>query len=63
MRLIVARASAFADQQAKAPEDHSWAYPGAAMMDRAGEPASSPQPQTTAPSGQDKPQPAAPPQH
>lgn len=85
MRLIVARADAFADQKARAPEDHSWAYPGAAMMERAGEPAAPPlpehspspapargteerpQPRTTAPSEQDKPQdkpqPAAPPQH
>ena len=29
MKLIVSRADAFADQQAKAPEDHSWAHPGA----------------------------------
>jgi len=81
MRLIVARADAFADQKAKAPEDHSWAFPGAAMMERAGEPPAPalpehspspvpargteerPQPHTTAPSEQDKPQPAAPPQH
>ncbi|MEO5822866.1 MAG: hypothetical protein ABIT71_20355 [Vicinamibacteraceae bacterium] len=34
MRLIVTRADAFADQRAKAPADHSWAFPGAAMMDR-----------------------------
>ena len=34
MRLIVARADAFADQHAKAPADHSWAFPGAARMDR-----------------------------
>jgi hypothetical protein len=47
MRLIVTRADAFADQKAKAPEDHSWAYPGAALMDRAGEPV--PLPHTTAP--------------
>ena len=33
MRLIVSRADAFADQHAKAPEDHSWAFPGAAHMD------------------------------
>jgi hypothetical protein len=32
MRLIVARADAFADQKAKTPEEHSWAYPGAANM-------------------------------
>jgi len=85
MHLIVARADAFADPKAKAPEDHSWAFPGAAMMDRAGEPpapplpghspspvpahgtAELPQPHTTAPSEQDKPQeraqPPAPPQH
>ncbi len=35
MRLIVSRADAFADQHAKAPEDHSWAFPGAARMDTA----------------------------
>ena len=85
MHLIVARADAFADQKAKAPEDHSWAFPGAAMMDRAGEPPAPPlpghspspvpahgteelpQPHTTAPSEQDKPQeraqPPAPPRH
>ncbi len=28
MKLIVSRADAFADQHAKAPEVHSWAYPG-----------------------------------
>ena len=39
MRLIVARADTFADQKAKAPEDHSWAFPGAAMMDAATAPA------------------------
>jgi hypothetical protein len=44
MRLIVSRADAFADQQAKAPADHSWAHPGAAMMERAGEPAAPPLP-------------------
>jgi hypothetical protein len=81
MRLIVSRADAFADQQAKAPEDHSWAFPGAAHMERAAEPpapslpehspspvpahgtAERPQPHTTAPSEQDKPQTPAPPQH
>ena len=36
MRLIVSRADAFADQHAKAPEDHSWAFPGAAHMAPAG---------------------------
>jgi hypothetical protein len=36
MHLIVARADAFADQQAKAPEAHSWAFPGAARTDLAG---------------------------
>jgi hypothetical protein len=79
MRLIVTRADAFADQKARAPEDHSWSYPGAAMMDRAGEPAAPPlpehspspvpargteerpQPGTTAPSEQDKPQAPTPP--
>jgi hypothetical protein len=85
MRLIVSRADAFADQQAPAPVDHSWAYPGAARLDRANEPPAPPlpehspspvpsrggpegtqerpQPNTTAPSEQDKPQPPAPPQH
>ena len=33
IRLIVDRADAFADQTAKAPEDHSWAFPGAARTD------------------------------
>jgi hypothetical protein len=32
MQLIVTRADTFADQHAKAPEDHSWAFPGAAQM-------------------------------
>ena len=36
MRLIVERADTFADQKAKAPEDHSWAFPGAARTDLAG---------------------------
>jgi hypothetical protein len=36
MRLIVDRADAFADQKAKAPETHSWAFPGAARSDLAG---------------------------
>ena len=36
MRLIVTRADAFADQKAKAPETHSWAFPGAARSDLAG---------------------------
>jgi len=44
MRLIVTRADAFADQHAKAPAEHSWAFPGAAMMDRAGEPPAPPLP-------------------
>jgi hypothetical protein len=74
MQLIVQRADSFADQQAKTPPDHSWAFPGAAMTERAGEPAApslpehspspvpargteeKPQPHTTAPSEQDKPQ-------
>lgn len=42
MRLIVSRADAFADQQAKAPEDHSWAHPGA-------QPAPIPAPTTATP--------------
>jgi hypothetical protein len=78
MQLIVARADAFADQRAKTPPDHSWAFPGAAMTERASEPPAPalpehspspvpsrgteerPQPHSTAPSEQDKPQP---PQH
>jgi hypothetical protein len=39
MRLIVSRADSFADQHAKTPEDHSWAFPGAAHMDTATPPA------------------------
>jgi hypothetical protein len=35
MQLIVSRADAFADLHAKVPEDHSWAFPGAAHMDTA----------------------------
>jgi hypothetical protein len=43
MQLIVSRADAFADQHAKAPEDHSWAFPGAARMETAGQaPAAAP---------------------
>ena len=68
MRLIVSRADAFADQKAKAPEDHSWAYPGAAMMDGAGAPAVAPLPEhasSPAPAHgtEAQPHPAAPPQH
>ncbi len=86
MRLIVSRAATFADQQAKTPEVHSWAFPGAAMMERVNEPPAPPlpehspspvpsraspqgtqerpQPNSTAPSEQDKPQaPPAPPKH
>jgi hypothetical protein len=44
MKLIVSRADAYADPHAKAPEDHSWAHPGAAQMDRAAEPAAPPLP-------------------
>ena len=63
MRLIVTRADAFADQKAKAPEAHSWAFPGAAMMDTAAPPAAPALPHTPAPSGHDTPQPVAPPKH
>lgn len=74
MRLIVQRADAFADQQAKVPEVHSWNEPGAAQLERVGGAAApsmpahspspaltpgteqKPQPRTTAPSEQDKPQ-------
>jgi hypothetical protein len=42
MQLIVHRADAFADQQAKAPEDHSWSFPGAARTDLADAPAAAP---------------------
>ena len=51
MRLIVTRADAFADQKAKVPEDHSWAFPGAAMMDGAGAPAVAPLPEHTSGAG------------
>jgi hypothetical protein len=79
MQLIVQRAATFADQQAKPPADHSWAFPGAALTEAAAAPAAPalpehspsavpahgtaerPQPHTTAPSEQDKPQ--APPKH
>lgn len=37
MRLIVERADAFGDPNAKVPPDHSWASPGAALMDRPAE--------------------------
>jgi hypothetical protein len=62
MRLIVARADTFADQKAKAPEDHSWAEPGAALMDPAGAPATPPV-SAHAPAEPDKPQAPAAPQH
>jgi hypothetical protein len=42
MRLIVTRADAFADQHAKAPEDHSWAFPGAALTEPAAPAAAAP---------------------
>jgi hypothetical protein len=42
MQLIVRRADAFADQQAKAPVEHSWAFPGAARTDLADAPAAAP---------------------
>ena len=42
MRLIVSRADTFADQQAKAPEDHSWSFPGAARTDLTDAPAAAP---------------------
>ena len=45
MHLIVSRADAFADQQAKVPADHSWSEPGAAQMDRAAAPAAPPLPE------------------
>jgi hypothetical protein len=80
MQLIVNRADAFADQQARPPADHSWSEPGAAQLERLSQPAAPPlphgspspagapgqeqrpQPGSTAPSEQDKPQaPAAPP--
>ena len=63
MRLIVTRADAFADQKAKAPEAHSWSFPGAAMMDTAAAPDAPALPHTPAPSGHDTPQPVAPPKH
>jgi hypothetical protein len=45
MQLIVTRAAAFADPQAKMPADHSWSEPGAAQMDRAAAPAAPPLPE------------------
>jgi len=67
MRLIVARADTFADQKAKAPEDHSWAFPGAAMMDTARPPAAPAATEHTASPatahGAEAPHTAAPPQH
>jgi hypothetical protein len=74
MQLIVNRADTFADQQARVPADQSWSEPGAAQLDRVGQPAApplphgspspagapgheqKPQPGSTAPSEQDKPQ-------
>ena len=47
MQLIVTRADAFADQQAKVPADHSWSEPGAAQMDRAAAPAAATPPPAT----------------
>jgi hypothetical protein len=40
MQLIVQRADAFADPQAKAPADHSWSFPGASMPAGPASPAS-----------------------
>jgi hypothetical protein len=60
MRLIVTRADAFADQHAKAPVDHSWAFPGAAGLDAAA--AAPAAPAAAAPAhGTDHAAPAAPP--
>jgi hypothetical protein len=65
MRLIVARADAFADQKAKAPEVHSWAFPGAALMDTAGAPAAPASPEhAPAPAhAAGEPHPTVPPPH
>jgi hypothetical protein len=61
MRLIVTRADTFADQHAKAPVDHSWAFPGAANMEPAPAPAAA-EPTAAAPAhGTDHAAPAAPP--
>ena len=49
MRLIVERADAFGDPNAKVPPDHSWAFPGAALMDQAGTPAAPVAPAAAAP--------------
>jgi hypothetical protein len=69
MRLIVSRADAFADQHAKAPEDHSWAFPGAARMDAAAAPTGAAPPAAApahggahAPAAPAAPAPPAPPQ-
>ena len=56
MQLIVQRADAFADQQAKAPADHSWAFPGAALTE-------TPAPAPAAPTAPMAPAPAAPAAH
>ena len=56
MQLIVQRADAFADQQAKAPADHSWAFPGAALTE-------APAPAPAAPTAPMAPAPAAPAAH
>jgi len=58
MQLIVQRADAFADQQAKAPADHSWAFPGAALTE-----APAPAPAPAAPTAPMAPAPAAPAAH
>ena len=64
MRLIVERADTFADQKAKAPEVHSWAFPGAALMDHAGEPAAATVPEhAAAPAHGAEAHTPAPPQH
>jgi hypothetical protein len=79
MQLIVQRADTFADQQAKTPADHSWAFPGAAMTERAAEPAAPPlpehspsavpghgtaeRPQTHSPAPTEQDKPQAPPHH
>ena len=45
MQLIVNRADTFADPQAKVPAVHSWSEPGAAQLDRMGQPAAPPLPE------------------
>jgi hypothetical protein len=66
MRLIVERADAFGDPNAKVPPDHSWAFPGAAQTERAAEAAPAAPAAAPAPGHEHTPAPAAtpaPPHH